>query len=58
MIIVFTFCRHLARSFGAFINEPAFLPFVLQTVSDCLGKPAAEVAVVTTQTARQFFRLQ
>jgi len=39
-------------------NEPAFLPYVLQTVADCLRKPPAEVALVTTQTARQFFRLQ
>ncbi len=39
-------------------NEPAFLPYVLQTVADCLGKAPAEVALVTTQTARQFFRLQ
>ncbi len=39
-------------------NEPAFLSYVLQTVADSLGKPVAEVALVTTQTARQFFRLQ
>jgi TatD DNase family protein len=39
-------------------NEPAFLPYVLQTVADCLGKPTPDVAAVTTQTARQFFRLQ
>jgi len=39
-------------------NEPAFLPYVLQTVADCLGKAPAEIALATTQTARQFFRLQ
>jgi Tat protein secretion system quality control protein TatD with DNase activity len=39
-------------------NEPAFLPYVLQTVADCLGKAPAEGALVTTQTARQFFRLR
>jgi TatD DNase family protein len=39
-------------------NEPAFLPYVLQTVADCLGKAPAEIAWATTQTARQFFRLQ
>ena len=38
-------------------NEPAFLPYVLQTVADCLGKPAANVAAATTKTAREFFRL-
>jgi TatD DNase family protein len=39
-------------------NEPAFLPYVLQTVADCLRKEPAEVASATTQTARQFFGLQ
>lgn len=39
-------------------NEPAFLPFVLQTVADCLGRPAAEVAEMTTNTAKRFFQLQ
>jgi TatD DNase family protein len=38
-------------------NEPAFLPHVLKTVAECLGKPIAEVATMTTQTARQFFSL-
>jgi TatD DNase family protein len=38
-------------------NEPAFLPHVLETVAACLGKPAAEVAEMTTKTARNFFRL-
>ncbi len=38
-------------------NEPALLPHVLQTVADCLGKPAAEVAELTTKTAREFFRI-
>ncbi len=38
-------------------NEPAFLTYVLQTLADCLGKPAAEVAELTTKTAREFFRL-
>jgi TatD DNase family protein len=38
-------------------NEPAFLPQVLQAVAACLGKPAAEVAELTTSTARKFFRL-
>jgi len=38
-------------------NEPAFLPFVLQTVAESLGKPPAEVAATTTKTAREFFRL-
>jgi TatD DNase family protein len=38
-------------------NEPAFLPHVLQAVATCLGKPAADVAAMTTQTAQLFFRL-
>jgi TatD DNase family protein len=38
-------------------NEPAFLPYVLQAVADCLGKPVPAVAEVTTKTAREFFRL-
>ena len=38
-------------------NEPAFLPHVLETVAQCLGKPAAEVAESTTRTAKAFFRL-
>ena len=38
-------------------NEPCFLPFVLEAVADCLEKSIAEVAQVTTVTARRFFRL-
>ncbi len=38
-------------------NEPAFLAYVLQAVASCLGKPPAEVAELTTRTARSFFRL-
>ncbi len=38
-------------------NEPAFLTHVLETVAACLGKPAAEVAARTTETAMAFFRL-
>jgi Tat protein secretion system quality control protein TatD with DNase activity len=38
-------------------HEPAFLTHVLRTVTDYLGKPAAEVAETTTRTARQFFQL-
>jgi TatD DNase family protein len=38
-------------------NEPAFLPHVLNTVAECLGKTAAEVAAMTTKTARAFFRI-
>ena len=38
-------------------NEPCFLPYVLQTVADCVGKPIEEVARSTTATARNFFQL-
>ena len=37
-------------------NEPAFLPFVLHMVADCLGKPVTEVAEMTTKTANNFFQ--
>ncbi len=38
-------------------NEPAFLPYVLDTVAECLGRPAQEIALATSRTAREFFRL-
>lgn len=38
-------------------NEPAFLPHILQTVAQCIGKPAEEVAKATTETAKAFFRI-
>jgi TatD DNase family protein len=38
-------------------NEPAFLTHVLQTVATCLGKPADDVAEITSRTAKRFFRL-
>ena len=37
-------------------NEPCFLPYVLQAVADCVGKPTGEVARATTATARNFFK--
>lgn len=36
-------------------NEPAFLPYVLETVAQAMAKPPEVVADATTQTARQFF---
>jgi len=38
-------------------NEPAFLPYVLQSVAKAVGKPEEEVAEATIQTARTFFGL-
>jgi TatD DNase family protein len=38
-------------------NEPANLPWVLAKVAECLHKPAAEIAVITTTNARVFFDL-
>jgi TatD DNase family protein len=38
-------------------NEPAFLPHILRTVAQCLGKPAEEVAHATTATAHAFFSI-
>jgi TatD DNase family protein len=39
-------------------NEPAFLPHVLKTVAEALGKPQEEVAAQTTRNAQAFFGLQ
>ncbi len=38
-------------------NEPKYLGHVLETVADCLGRPADEVAAETTANARRFFDL-
>jgi TatD DNase family protein len=38
-------------------NEPANLTWVLAKVSECLQKPAAEIAAITTANARVFFDL-
>src|SRR5262249_53890473 len=38
-------------------NEPAFLPYVLGSVAEALGRSGDEVAAGTTGTARRFFRL-
>jgi TatD DNase family protein len=38
-------------------NEPAFLPHVLKTVAQALGKPPEQVAEETTRNARTFFGL-
>ncbi len=38
-------------------NEPVFLPHILRTVAQCLGKPAEEVAQATTATAHAFFSI-
>lgn len=38
-------------------NEPAFLPYVLRKVAQCLGKNPQEIASCTTATARKFFNL-
>jgi TatD DNase family protein len=38
-------------------NEPAFLPWVLETVARCRGESAEAVAAATTATARAFFGL-
>ncbi len=36
-------------------NEPAFLPYILDTVASCLELPAAVVAQATSRTAKIFF---
>ena len=38
-------------------NEPAFLPHILSTVAEALGRPVEDVARTTTDNARRFFRL-
>lgn len=36
-------------------NEPLYLRHILETVAQCMGKSAEEVALETTKTAKQFF---
>lgn len=38
-------------------NEPQWLPWIVQTIAESVGKHAEEVAEQTTATARRFFRL-
>ncbi|KJE90865.1 hydrolase [Capsaspora owczarzaki ATCC 30864] len=38
-------------------NEPAFLPYVLEMVAQCMGKSVEEVARGTFETTRRFFQL-
>jgi len=38
-------------------NEPAFLPFILRAVADCLARPVEEVAEATTKVVTGFFQL-
>jgi len=39
-------------------NEPALLPYVLQTVSESLGQTEEQVAARTTATAKAFFGIE
>jgi len=39
-------------------NEPAFLPFVLQKVAECMDIPVEHVAKATTANAFKFFNLK
>jgi TatD DNase family protein len=39
-------------------NEPAYLPFVLDAVAECLGRSRDAVAASTSSTAVEFFNLQ
>ena len=39
-------------------NEPALLPYILQTVSENLGETEKEVAARTAATAKAFFGIQ
>jgi TatD DNase family protein len=38
-------------------NEPQWLPWIVRTIAESVGKSAEEVAEETTTTARRFFRL-
>jgi len=38
-------------------NEPAFLPYVLRAVAECLARPVEEAAEATTKVATGFFQL-
>jgi len=39
-------------------NEPAFLPHILQTVAQCVGRPAEEVAKATTEQRERFSEIE
>lgn len=39
-------------------NEPCYLPHILETVSQCLGRDEQQIAALTTRNARRFFRLE
>ncbi|GMQ96654.1 MAG: TatD family hydrolase [Gammaproteobacteria bacterium] len=39
-------------------NEPKYLPHILQTVADAVGKPIEQVREETTRTTRAFFKLK
>jgi len=39
-------------------NEPAFLPFVLQKVAECMELPTEQVAHATTANTLKFFNLK
>ncbi|MCB9639708.1 MAG: TatD family hydrolase [Myxococcales bacterium] len=38
-------------------NEPSYLPHILKTVASCRNEDPEQTAEITTQNARQFFRL-
>jgi len=38
-------------------NEPAYLPYVAETVAACMKRTPEEIATITTNNAREFFRL-
>ncbi|MNJ05083.1 Tat-linked quality control protein TatD [compost metagenome] len=38
-------------------NEPAFLPHVLRSLAQCIGRTPEETAEATTRTAKEFFGL-
>jgi TatD DNase family protein len=47
--------KHLLKKYHERRNEPAFLPFVAETIAQFKGISLAEVAIQTTMNAKLFF---
>jgi len=50
--------HNLPKAFNTKRNEPAFLPYVLQTLAECRGQSLEELATLTGDNARWLFGLK